>query len=537
MEIETNNINGEHPVSSLGSWLKASTQATRKSLTTTLQAENKEANDDFDYVAYYKEQKETAKKLDKYFEDKWIKRLCWLAYHIQPNEITIYYNDQPWEKIIIFNSLSDPSRFFKEINWELEELVFFSDEIATKKHTSIYEVWDYLCAHAWWVNEWQYTNYYIDKNGNRIQQLGEQTWKERFSLNPYFWAYEFHKKIWENSEICTIFNKKMEKIAEFEKKWGERFNVEYCNGDVCLCYLEKKEEWLDARGKPTVKIEKRYNVFKQNKIINEWKRANLEKDLKWEVYMSDYFKKQEEIKSNIKQQKERENIPLEKRFKDISHCEIVYENDDKSELTIRSITGQELYHLSDVDKINFYGTSLHVEYKDKWNGYIEIDGFDSDSNVLIIRSITQSIETRKATLINKNTWEKIEFNWYEWDGAKRLWKIISVFHEETDRAKIYDENLKFLWYNNEWRMDLNCKDECSDHWILCIEWEDWKDYIVSAKEGKIVTSYLKIPDNREHRMPWYNIYKKDWKIYLIVSVSWKWLTQVKIEQLWTNPRS
>jgi len=530
MEIETNNINGEHPVSSLGSWLKASTQATRKGLTTTLQTENNEANDDFDYVAYYKDQKETAKKLDKYFEDKWIKRLCWLAYHIQPNEITIYYSGEPWEKTIIFNSPSDPSRFFKEINWELEELVFFSDEIAAKKHTSIYEVWDYLCAHAWWVNEWQYTNYYIDKDGNRIQQLGEQTWKERFSVNPYFWAYEFHKKIWENSEICTIFNKKMEKIAEFEKKWGERFNVEYCNGDVCLCYLEKKEEWLDARGKPTVKIEKRYNVFKQNKIINEWKRANLEKDLKWEVYMSDYFKKQEEIKSNIKQQKERENIPLEKRFKDISHCEIVYENDDKSELTIRSITGKELYHLSDVDKINFYGTSLHVEYKDKWNGYIEIDGFDSDSNVLIIRSITQSIETRKATLINKSTWEKIEFNWYEWDGAKRLWKIIKVFHEETDRTKIYDENLKFLWYNNEWRMDLNCKDECSDHWILCIEWEDWKDYIVSAKEGKIVTSYYKIRDNMGHRTPRYNSYEKDWKIYLIVSAPWKWYTQVKVEK-------
>jgi hypothetical protein len=79
-------------------------------------------------------------------------------------------------------------------------------------------------------------------------------------------------------------------------------------------------------------------------------------------------------------------------------------------------------------------------------------------------------------------------------------------------------------------MDLNCKDECSDHWILCIEWEDWKDYIVSAKEGKIVTSYYKIRDNMGHRTPWYNIYEKDWKIYLIVSVPWKWYTQVKVEK-------
>lgn len=522
MGIETKNINGERPVSSLGSWSEACTQTTRGAVATTLQMGNTEANDDFDYVAYYKDQKETAKKLDKYFEDKWIKRLCWLAYHIQPNEITIYYSGKPWEKTIIFNTPSDPSRFFKEINWELEEVVFFPDEIVTEKYTSIYEIWDYLCVHAWWVNEWQYTKYYIDKDGNRIQQLGEQTWKEMFSLNPYFWAYEFHKKTWENSEICAIFNKKMEKIAEFEKKWGERYDVEYCNGDVCLCYLEKKEEWLDAKGKPTVKIERRYNVFKENQIIKEWKRSDLEKDLKWEDYMSDYFKKQEDLENNIKQKEEREKVPLESRFKDISHCEIVYENDDKSELTIRSDTWQILYHLSDVDKIEFHGDALHVKYKDKWKE--EIKGFDTDSNVLIIKSTT------KVILINKSTWEKTEFNWYEWDGAERLWKIIRVFHEEADRAKIFDENLKFLWYNNEWRMDLNCKDKCSDHWILCIEWEDWKDYIVSAKEGKIVTSYIKIPDNREHRMPWYNIYEKDWKIYLIVSVSWKWHTQVKIEQ-------
>ena len=522
MGIETKNINGERPVSSLGSWSEACTQTTRGAVATALQMGNTEANDDFDYVAYYKDQKETAKKLDKYFEDKWIKRLCWLAYHIQPNEITIYYSGKPWEKTIIFNTPSDPSRFFKEINWELEEVVFFPDEIVTEKYTSIYEIWDYLCVHAWWVNEWQYTKYYIDKDGNRIQQLGEQTWKEMFSLNPYFWAYEFHKKTWENSEICAIFNKKMEKIAEFEKKWGERYDVEYCNGDVCLCYLEKKEEWLDAKGKPTVKIERRYNVFKQNQIIKEWKRSDLEKDLKWEDYMSDYFKKQEDLENYIKQKEEREKVPLESRFKDISHCEIVYENDDKSELTIRSDTWQILYHLSDVDKIEFHGDALHVKYKDKWKE--EIKGFDTDSNVLIIKSTT------KVILINKSTWEKTEFNWYEWDGAERLWKIIRVFHEEADRAKIFDENLKFLWYNNEWRMDLNCKDKCSDHWILCIEWEDWKDYIVSAKEGKIVTSYIKIPDNRGHRMPWYNIYEKDWKIYLIVSVSWKWHTQVKIEQ-------
>lgn len=529
MEIDTNNINIKHPVNCLGSWSGACTQKTRDAVATILQTENTEANDDFDYVAYYRDQKETAKKLNKYFEDKWIKRLCWLPYNLEPNNITIYYGDNPWEKTIITHS-GDPVHFFREKNWELEEVVFFPDEIVTEELTSIFEVWDYLCAHAWWVNEWQYTRYYIDKDGNCIQQLWEQTWKERFFLNPYLWAYEFHKKIWENSEICTIFNKKMEKIAEFEKNWEERYDVEYCNEDVCLCYLEKKEQWLDARGKPIVKIERRYNVFKENQIIKEWKRADLEKDLKWEDYMSNYFQKQEEIENNIKQKKERENTPLENRFKDISYCEIVYDNDDKSELSIKSVREKILYQLSDVDKISFDGTSLHVEYKDKWKGYIEIDGFNSDSNVLIIRSITQSIETRKATLINKSTWGKIEFNWFEWDSVYREWKIIKVYYD-GDEAKIYDENLNFLWYYSEKGLNLNYKEKSDDYWILCIKWEDWMDYIVSAKEGKIVTSYCKIYDNRGHRKPWYIDYEKDWKIYLIVSVVWKWYTQVKIEKI------
>jgi hypothetical protein len=231
-------------------------------------------------------------------------------------------------------------------------------------------------------------------------------------------------------------------------------------------------------------------------------------------------KKQQEIE----ELKRMHSTPFEERYIDKNHCKIVYKNNEKTAIAIENDKWKTLFELTNIEKISYENEHIPYFRTNTWD-VIEIKYWTDDNNLLFIsdKSIKWGmIQKRKSIVINKNNWEKKEFDGCKWFDTYLNWNLIEVCGNEQE---LYDDDFNYLWivddinnnishYNNLW-------------FYTTIKEENWekKYYIVSKKTGKIITSYLKPVWSH---LPYFNYYKEGDKTYLIVSVLGKWLCQVEL---------
>lgn len=487
----------------------ATTEKSKNSITESLDDDNELVKADWEFINLWKRQQDVAKKIEDYYKERGIKNEFWHVISIHPR--TIHFDGDS-----IFVDDMWNNHLFKQVNWEIKEIPLLKDKMyGNCKIRSIDKIWDYYAVNLcfldadWWVtknHKWEENSLYfiIDKDGNYLSGLREQTWKENFSLGR-FWEYTFEQNLWKDEVICTIFNKNMEKIARYEdEKQGrnKKYTV-YCDDKVCII----KE--------PRTSI---YTVFSENQIVWKW----TEKDLKWNEYMQDFWKMKEQENLQIKKSNEKRNrmrsTPFEERYMDKNHCKIVYKDDKKTAIAIENDKWETLFELSNIKKFSYHDENT-LRYITDTSDRIEIQDWQSDSNILFIRVANSEGIIQKSIFINKTTWEKKEFEGYEWYYSFLRWKWAEVFINGSDDAKIFDDNLNYLWLRDNEEYNL---------WFITITKEenrDKKHYIVSKKTGKIVTRYLK---RVWTSLPYYNYYQEGDKTYLIVSVPDKWVCQVEI---------
>jgi len=465
-----------------------------------------------EYMKLWREQKSVANEITEYLAQKGITYNDGGKIYIIPE--TVEFDGD----LIHVNNIRG-HYFFKRENWQLKQIPLIPDKkVGNCQIRYVLKVWDYykveLCFldEKWWVKKdekwWDvYSNYYIDKDGKYLPELWIQTGKERLFVNR-FGCYEYNQKKWDNKMLRTIFNKNMEKIAEFEDKPEERqwsYNVKYCDDDTCICYKR-----IDSQNPE-------YVIFDRTGVVWQWTQDSL----KWNEYMQRFLKVvDDEDKAQAEyaaEYKRIKSIPLEERFIDTNHCKIVYDNEEKKGMSILNDKWEVLYKLWNIKKVSYNYNSPHF-YTNEWDN-IDIKDREKDNNVLLLQMRNYTNNTSKSILINKTTWEKKEFEWFRWEYTFRDWKLIKVFLN-GDKAEVFDDDLNYIWmYDNELR----------DVWFPSVKREEnWvtKYYMISEKTGKIITEYQRHPIGLQR--PYFNHYEKDWKKYFIVSIPNKWVAQVEI---------
>lgn len=458
--------------------------------------DNELVKSDWEFIDLWRKQQDVAKKIEDYHKERGIKNEFWHIISIHPRTI-IFDGDSIFVDDLWNNHL------FKQVNWEMKEIPLLKDKMyGNCKIRHIYKIWDYYAVNLcfldadWWIKEnhkWEKSSLYfiIDKDGNYLPGLREQKWDENFSLGR-FWEYTFEQDLWNNEVICTIFNKNMEKIARYEdEKQGrnKKYTV-YCDDKVCVI----KEPWTSI-----------YTVFSENQIVWKWTK----KDLQWNEYMQNFWKMEEQENLQIKKSRDRiRSTPFEERYMDKNHCKIVYKDDKKTAIAIENDKWETLFELSNIKEISYQNESIPRFITDT-SDRIEIEHRQNDSNILFIRVADSEEIIQKSIFINKTTWEKKEFEGYEWYYAFLKWKLATVFIQGSDDGKIFDDNLNYLWM-------MDNKEDNSR--FLTIKWKDWKSYMVSYRLGKIVSEYGKI----------LNTYRKGEKQYLIIDIPGKWVCQAEV---------
>lgn len=495
----------------------ADTIAPKETTETDVDETNLEDNDslvqtNWEYVKLWREQKDIANEITEYFEQKGITHKDWGKIYIIPE--TVEFDGD----LIHVNYIRN-HYFFKKENWQLKEIPLIPDKmIGNCKIRYVSKVWDYYRVELCFLDEnwrvkkdekwWDIASYYyIDKDGKYIPELWVQTGKDNFYVNRFL-CYEYNQKKWEDKMLRTIFNKNMEKIAEFEDMPEEskrNYNIKYCDDDTCICYDRKDPQNPE------------YVIFDKTGIVWRW----TEDSLKWNEYMQRFLKiveDEKQLQAEHEAERKRINsIPMEERFMDINHCKIVYDNDDKTAISILNDKWDVLYKLWNIETVSYNYDTPYIHTK-QWDN-IEIKDWNRKDNVLFIQIRNYTQNTTKSIFINKTTWEKKEFEWFRWEYSFREWKLIKVFFT-GDKAEVFDDELNYLWvYDIDQR----------DVWFPSVKKEEnWvtKYYIVSETTGKILTEY------ERHPIGWnracFNRYEKNWKTYLIVFVPGKWLAQVEL---------
>ena len=488
---------------------EATAEKSDGTVTENLDDDNELVKSDWEFIDLWRKQQDIAKKIEDYYKERGIKNEFWHIISIHPKTI-IFDGDS-----IFVDDLWN-SHLFKQVNWEIKEIPLLKDKMyGNCKIRHIYKIWDYYAVNLcfldadWWIKEnhkWEKSSLYfiIDKDGNYLPGLREQKWDEKFSLGR-FWEYTFEQDLWNNEVICTIFNKNMEKIARYEdEKQGrnKKYTV-YCDDKVCVI----KEPWTSI-----------YTVFSENQIVWKWTK----KDLQWNEYMQNLWEMEELENLQIKKSNEKRDrirsTPFEKRYMDKNHCKIVYKDDKKTAIAIENDKWETLFELPNIKEISYYDENAPMFFTNT-SERIEIENWQSDNNVLFIRVIDSEWIIQKSIFINKTTWEKKEFEEYEWYYSFLRWKWSEVFINGSDDAKVFDDDLNYLWLRDNEEYNL---------WFITItKEENWdkKHYIVSKKTGKIVTRYLK---RVWTHLPYFNYYIEGDKTYLIVSVPGKWVCQVEV---------
>lgn len=473
-------------------------------------------DDQTDFVELYEQQLKARDLINEYYTENKIKHPSWHINSVKAQEIRVYSDETSWEKLIKTNSPFDYCHLFIEKGWSIEEIAF-SDKIReNEKIHLIYEVWKYLCIEV--VDQTKKTSkyYYINKKGQYIPELWDQTWEYTLCENR-FGGYQYEKEISKGKKSCIIYNKNMQKIASFEDgdKWTYR--VTYCDDNICVCSLENN--WT-----------KSYVVFKEGNIIHEWELKDIEKDLEWINYMKNYFDYQNEkkvtLKHDLEEYKQRNSLPLEERYKDINNCEIIYNNDENSDISIINNEGKTLYQFWDIEERKYSNENTPTFYRNNWKEIIEIKNRKTDNNMLFIQINNRDENTTQSIFINKKTWDINKFNWVEWRYSFMEGKLIKIYHNEKEDATVYDDNFNCLWViHNEGSEDHN-----DWYYVVKEEKKGWESdsnyYIVSIKEWKKLSKCYPVDWNWRF---YADRYVKNWKTYLVV-YSWNWKTQVEIEK-------
>lgn len=519
----------EIPTDSVEQKIEEKTENTQKQLVDTMSSnitdkkdsfnENIVENDDslvhtdWEYVQLWEKQQSTAKEIEEYFEQNKITEDGWIKKYVTPQSVEF-----DWDLIKI-NHLRD-NHFFKRENWQIKEIPLIPDKIyGDSAIRSVYKVWDYyrveLCFlnKYWRVKDNAIFNYIIDKDGNYIPELWQQTWKEKIYLNG-FWCYVYDKESTDNKQILRcVYNSKMEKIAEFvDEKDTEyqKYRIQYCGDNFCICY------------KAIRSANPEYIIFDKTGVVWEWTKS----DLQWNEYMQKYKKIEEEKEINaqkFREERARVNaIPFEERFIDKNHCKIVYNDEAKTDISILNDKWDTLYQLKDLKTIS-YNNDIPCFHTQEWDSVV-LEDWKSENNILFVQVKNYGKNTTKSIFINKTTWEKKEFEWLRWEYSFREGKLIKVFYD-ADKAEVFDDDLNYLWIYDS---------DQSRIWFPSVKREenwDTKYYIVSEKTGEIVTEYMRHPIGSNWRpqpSPYFNSYEKDWKKYFIVFIPGKGVSQVEL---------
>ena len=452
---------------------------------------------DWEYVQLWKKQQSTAKEIEEYFEQNKITEDGWIKKYVTPQSVEF-----DWDLIKI-NHLRD-NHFFKRENWQIKEIPIIPDKIyGDSAIRSVYKVWDYYRVELCFLNKYGRVkdnaifNYIIDKDGNYIPELWQQTWKEKIYLNG-FWCYVYDKESTDNKQILRcVYNSKMEKIAEFvDEKDTEyqKYRIQYCDDNFCICY------------KAIRSANPEYIIFDRTGVVWEWTKS----DLQWNEYMQKYKKIEEEKEINaqkFREERARVNaIPFEERFMEKNHCKIVYNNDEKTDVSICNDKWDLLYNFWDVVGHDF--NDNRPEFYTKQGDTIRLNNWSTDNNVLFIEVIKYNRgmgnSKKKSLFIDKTTWDKKEFEWFQWEYSSQFWKLAEVCYTWED-AEIYDESLNLLW--NRLRSN-------SDFYAVSRQ-ENWevKSYLYSQKTWKVVCEIDWTKWSRVIK----NVYEdKGWKSHYIV---------------------
>lgn len=402
-----------------------------------------------EYLKLYERQNQVAEAL----------RNWWAEHNIKDKHGNNPYFANPWclsfdDDVIVLNSLRNV-HFIKDNNWSFEEIPLLADKLRYNDTAirEVYKVWDYylvdLChlSHGHGILQdanWKdmISRYVVNKKWKCPIELWDQNGDIQFFINQR-WKYEVTKwwkwdKVWH-----TIYDKNMEKIAEFEDvKWlpsQQKYNVEYCDDEVCIC--TKREHGPSQE----------YAIFDKNWLVVEGTRHGLDLILykdNFEKYLNEKKEKEERDRAAYTKLI---HIPFEERYMSKNHCKIVYNNDEQTDISINNDKSELLYHLWEVTDKHFDESVLEFTSKE-WE-QVRINNRKKDNNILFIEITNYKKNTKKSIFVDKTTWEKKEFDGFKWENSSLNWKLIEVF-VTGNKSEIYDDHLNLLWtkLRSRWNM-------------------------------------------------------------------------------------
>ena len=445
---------------------------------------------DWEYLQLWNKQNEVAKKIESYFVENWIMDNGGYPIRISPKNIEF-----DGDTIIVNNTWEN--YFFKLKNGQLEEIPLISDKIvANTKIRNVYKVWNCYKVELCFLNgNWwdRILYYYINKDWEYVPEFGEQTWNENFYKSG-FWSYECDVDIPNSNKIVRkIYNEKMVKLAEFEDEKeiaAQKYVVQYCDDDCCIFWIRKDSVYPE------------YMICDKTWKLWEWKISDLQRI----EYVKRFQKILDQNEDARKKYMKFNSIPFEERFMEKNHCKIIYNNDEKTDVSICNDKWDLLYNFWDVVGHDF--NENRPEFYTKQGDTIRLNNWSTDNNVLFIEVIKYNRgmgnSKKKSLFIDKITWDKKEFEWFQWEYSFQFWKLAEVYYTWED-AEIYDESLNLLW--NRLRSDSNL--------YAVSRQESWevKTYLYSQKTWKVVCEI----DWTKWLLVIKNVYEDgDWKSHYII---------------------
>lgn len=402
-----------------------------------------------EYLKLYERQNQIAEAL----------RNWWNEHNIKDKHGNNPYFTDPWclsfdDDVIVLNSLRNV-HFIKDNNGSFEEIPLLPNKLWYNDTAirGVFKVWDYYLVDLCHLDQnnkvlqdinWnaKISRYVVNKYWKSPIELWDQTGDIQFFVN-HRWKYEVTKwwkwdKVWR-----TVYDKNMEKIAEFEDvKWlpsQQKYNIEYCDDEVCIC---TKMEHGPAQ---------EYAIFDKDGLVVQGTEHGLDL-IRYRDNFEKYLKgKKEKAERDRDAYTKLIHIPFEERYMAKNHCKITYNNDEKTDISINNDKWELLYHLWEMTHKHFDENKLEFATKE-WES-VQILNRNKDNNILFIQITNYNKDTKKSIFIDKTTWEKKEFDGFMWKFSFLNWKLIEVFLT-GDKSEIYDDHLNLLWnkLRSKWSM-------------------------------------------------------------------------------------
>lgn len=414
----------------------------RNALTGALTIES--PDNKWEYLELYERQNKVAKQLNQRAKENDKKDRNWRDLIFKPENLdfdgnmVIYSEWIPFRQPYLF-SIENES--FKEIPI-LSEKTYLNEHwnwvipVSIEKiQDGVYEVsLKYIRDHE--VLDY-YESYYIDKSWKILETVWK-IWKfkdangnicSNYCKENHWWfkytEFTNYDSKWEKkSQTCTIFDENFNVLHTIEN--SQLYHMKYCDAAACILEFIKNN-----------------NNQQKYIIMVNWK-SNLKKNEYMDKFLAEEAKNEHEWEKENSERRARNEMPFEERFKDINHC-IILQNNEEHKLTITNDKEGEdkktLIEINDFMVLNEDNNAPSIVTKD-W--YFIIENRNEDSDILFLKKYDKEGFAKKSVFINKNTWEKMEFDWFEWKNSFLRWKLIQVMYTWSD-SEIYDEKLEKIW--------------------------------------------------------------------------------------------